>query len=150
MMLTILFAVAVFGCNNCLQLARCSVSHGAKWPYLLTGVCQHPSLDFDGCYTVYKGAQSNQAQPPPSEHDWTLDWAWTQPLRLRDASWKTEETIQRWFTAFPNRTMTSGTKQHGRQKQERHAAWENLVFFLTFWVYFIYLLDLLANSLPHI
>lgn len=54
----------------------------------LTGVCLSDNLGGGGVII------GNGAQRPPSEHDWTPEWDWTQPLRwqrsVNDRGYNTE------------------------------------------------------------
>ena len=74
--------------------------------------------------TTVNGAHLNRTQPPPIEHDWTPDWAWTQLLRLTEISLKTWDTVQRWFTAAQTLTMTPGTRRRDRWGYDRHESTE--------------------------
>lgn len=51
----------------------------------------------------------------PSEHGWTQERDWTQPLRLKGVILKTGATVQRRFTTPLTRTLTSETRKFSRQ-----------------------------------
>ena len=104
LLLTILFAVAIFGCGNYLPWESSSVSCGGKWPYWLYTL---QPLMTEG---VTAGNRAQLAgQDTTLRRNTALE---TNRCQSEDKGW-------RWFTVVLIRNMTQRAKKHNRHKQER-------------------------------
>lgn len=83
------------------------------------------------CTDTWLAARRNLEMPgalQSSEHSWTPDWIWTQPLTPTEASLKTGDMVQRWFPANLTRTMTLGKIRHVKliAKHQQWARWARI------------------------